>query len=63
MWLPINSLKTDNSSSSRNSLFFIDQHRVPEVMLHAWEEDTQEMYGSHLENGEHIIKEKADKIG
>ncbi len=50
MWLPLNSAKDNGyiANHSRNSLSFADQHRIPEVMIHAWEEDTRETYGSGL---------------
>ncbi len=49
MWLPLNAVKpTVTASHSRNSLSFADQRRIPEVMIHAWEEDTRETYGSGL---------------
>jgi hypothetical protein len=45
MWLPINALR---ANAGRNSLSFDDQRRIPEVLMHAWEEDTRETYGSGL---------------
>ena len=40
----------DKSSKlrGRNSLSFADQRQIPEVMIHAWKEDTREAYGSGL---------------
>jgi hypothetical protein len=43
LWLPLNAVKT-----ARSNLSFADQRRIPEVMIHAWEEDTRETYGSGL---------------
>jgi len=43
MWLP-----SPSATTSRNGLSFNDQRRIPEVMIHAWEENTQETYGSGL---------------
>jgi hypothetical protein len=46
----VNGLVADKFSSipGRNTLSFADQRRIPEVMIHAWEEDTRETYGSGL---------------
>jgi hypothetical protein len=35
-------------SPNRENLSFLDQRRILEVMVHAWEEDTRESYGSGL---------------
>jgi len=48
MWLPFNSVTTNGSDHGRDRLSFSDRRRIPEVMLHAWEEDTRETYGSGL---------------